>query len=144
MRITFTVTESEPDLTQVAQALAGPVKQRFLELMGDLAFDTMRMYAPVGLTGWLRDSIQEIVSGDSVRVGPSASYGPFVELGTAPHMIFPFNAHCLAFFAGGGMVFSAYVHHPGTRPQPFISVAAQEAQSRALELWSQAFAEESA
>ena len=56
-------------------------------------------------------------------------------------MIYPVNASCLAFFAGGRMVFAAYVNHPGTKPQPFVRYAAEEARRRAEEVWEQAFKE---
>jgi hypothetical protein len=138
--ITVEIRTSGPDLEQVAKRLAGPVRQRFIELLADVTFDTMRELAPVR-TGYMRDSIRELISEGEARVGPADPKAVFVEYGTRPHVIRPVNASCLAFFAGGRMIFTAYVNHPGTRPQPFVRYAAEEAQRRAPEIWEQAFKE---
>lgn len=138
--ITVEIRTSGPDLLQVSKRLAGPVRQRFIELLADVTFDTMRKLAPVR-TGFMRDSVTEFIGEGEARVGPTAPYAVFVEYGTRPHVIRPINAGCLAFFAGGRMVFAAYVNHPGTRPQPFVRYAAEEAQRRAPEVWEQAFKE---
>ena len=138
--ITVEIKTSGPDLEQVAQKLAGPVRQRFIELLADITFDTMRELAPVR-TGFMRDSISEFIGEGEARVGPTDPKAVFVEYGTMPHVIYPVNASCLAFFAGGRMVFAAYVNHPGTKPQPFVRYAAEEAQRRAEEVWVQAFKE---
>jgi hypothetical protein len=138
--ITVEIKTSGPDLEQVAQRLAGPVRQRFIELLADIAFDTMRELAPVR-SGFMRDSISEFIGEGEARVGPTDPKAVFVEYGTRPHRIYPVNASCLAFFAGGRMVFAAYVNHPGTKPQPFVRYAAEEAQRRAEEVWQRAFEE---
>lgn len=138
--ISVEIKTAGPGLEQIAAALAGPVRDKFLQLISDVAFETMRELAPVR-TGALRDSIQKFETEDGVKVGPTAPYAVFVEEGTAPHMIYPVNARCLAFMAGGRMVFTAYVSHPGTKPQPFVRYAAEEAQRRAPDLWQQAFEE---
>lgn len=138
--ISVEIRTSGPDLEQIAKRLAGPVRQRFIEMLADITFDTMRELAPVR-SGFMRDSISEFIGEGEARVGPTAPYALFVEYGTRPHTIYPVNASCLAFFAGGRMVFTAYVNHPGTKPQPFVRYAAEEAQRRAPEVWEQAFKE---
>ena len=51
-------------------------------------------------------------------------YGLFVDRGTAPHMIYPRNpGGVLRFEVGGDVVFTRYVHHPGTWPQNFMEAA---------------------
>jgi hypothetical protein len=138
--ITVEIKTSGPDLEQIAARLAGPVRQRFIELLADITYTAMRELAPVR-SGFMRESIHKFIGEGEARVGPTAPYALFVEYGTRPHVIRPVNASCLAFFAGGRMVFAAYVNHPGTRPQPFVRYAAEEAQRRAPEVWEQAFRE---
>lgn len=138
--ITVEIKTSGPDLNQVAERLAGPVRQKFIGLLADITYNTMRELAPVR-TGFMRESISKSVGEGEATVGPADPKAVFVEYGTRPHAIYPVNASCLAFFAGGRMVFTAYVNHPGTRPQPFVRYAAEEAQRRAPEVWEQAFKE---
>ena len=138
--ISVEIRTTGPDLETISKRLAGPVRQRFIELLADITFDTMRELAPVR-RGDMRDSVTEFIGEGEARVGPTAPYAVFVEYGTRPHVIFPVNASCLAFMAGGRMVFAAYVSHPGTKPQPFVRYAAEEAQRRAAEVWEQAFRE---
>ena len=58
---------------------------------------------------------------------------------TAPHEIRPINGGVLAFQVAGKMVFTPIVHHPGTKPNPFMQNALEEAQSKVdatfAELW---------
>lgn len=44
----------------------------------------------------------------------------YVEFGTPPHIIRAKNAKALHFKVDGEDVFAKTVHHPGTRPNPFI------------------------
>lgn len=51
----------------------------------------------------------------------------WVEFGTAPHLIVPRQAgKALRFKSGGSVVFTRRVHHPGTRPAPFLRPALEE------------------
>jgi hypothetical protein len=45
----------------------------------------------------------------------------------------------LAFPGGqlGGMVFAAVVNHPGTQPNPYLQLAAQDTREQALEIFHQ-------
>ena len=47
------------------------------------------------------------------------------EFGTAPHVIEPKTPGGVLVFTGrdGATVYAAYVHHPGTRPRPFLRPA---------------------
>jgi hypothetical protein len=76
-------------------------------------------------TGRLRSSItHELVkSGGGVmlaRIGTNVSYARDVHEGTRPHVIRPRSARVLRFPAGGRIVYTAYVNHPGTRGRPFL------------------------
>ena len=77
--------------------------------------------------------------GTLLKLLPTASYANFVSLGTRPHQIRPRNAQVLAFPGGqlGGMVFAAVVNHPGTQPNPYLQLAAQDTREQALEIFHQ-------
>lgn len=80
-----------------------------------------------------------IVTPTSVETVASASYAGDVEFGTKPHLIRPRNGRVLAWAAtsgtrltgsarrGAAMIFARLVHHPGTRPYPFMKPGAQKA-----------------
>lgn len=102
-------------------------------------------------TGNLGRSIHRgAVSAEYAEVRASAGYAAFVEFGTRPHLIVPVRARALAWPAqaggarltgsarkstqrggNGGMRFARAVHHPGTRPNPFMERAFQRAVSQA-------------
>jgi|ERR1700733_4261241 len=50
---------------------------------------------------------------------PRASYAPYVEFGTQPHIIRPVNKRVLA-NAQTGQIFGTLVHHPGTKANDFM------------------------
>lgn len=81
-------------------------------------------FAPVD-TGWLRDHIYSEVRvfASSVRgeVGTrDVSYAAVVEFGSAPHEIVAVHTKVLRWQGPTGPVFRKRVHHPGTRPRPFL------------------------
>jgi|GEM_PF-2148502 hypothetical protein len=62
-----------------------------------------------------------------VRVGTYDPVGWYVHEGTDPHVILPVNAKALRFIGDGGVqVFAAIVHHPGTKPNPWLKEAQVE------------------
>lgn len=89
---------------------------------------------------------RSIVPGDlsasSATVEARARYAAFVELGTRPHTIRPKNKRTLAFPApgsatlagrtkvGGRRIFAKVVHHPGTKPKPYLLPGARKALAR--------------
>lgn len=89
-----------------------------------------RARAPRGPTGILANSIQGIeptgsFSGGTLEGGAVAvaAYAEWVESGTRPHEIRPRHRMALRFPQLGGFRFAKRVHHPGTRPQPFMEPA---------------------
>lgn len=89
-----------------------------------------RVLAPVR-TGRLRSSIRaeppRIFSlRGSVTVGSDLEYAAFVNDGTKAHIIRPKRAKVLRFQVGGRTVFARLVHHPGTKPRPFLDRALRE------------------
>ena len=84
------------------------------------------------------------VSATEAQVAASANYAAYVEYGTRAHDITPKAAKALRFAASAGgarltgtprsgaaVVFAKRVHHPGTRPQPFLLKGAEKAVSSA-------------
>jgi hypothetical protein len=88
-----------------------------------------KVLAPVD-TGRLRASIKvtRTVSfrGPTYTVGTNVTYAPMVETGTKPHIIRPKSKKVLRFKVGGQTVYARVVHHPGTKPKPFLSRATRE------------------
>jgi hypothetical protein len=81
-----------------------------------------------------------LFGGVSAIVTPGAlNYAEYVSTGTRPHDIYPRNKRVLAWPGAGtprratgraragtpssGMVFAMHVHHPGTRPNPYVEEA---------------------
>lgn len=89
---------------------------------------------PARKSGTLRSSIRAFRQGDggyligptdrTGRLGDGPLLGPMVEGGTVPHIIAshgPWSLHNNI----TGDYFGRVVHHPGTRPHPFIRPAAE-------------------
>ncbi|MDD3927281.1 MAG: hypothetical protein PHT33_11555 [bacterium] len=58
-----------------------------------------------------------------LSLGHTMEYGPYLELGTPPHIIRPKNKKLLAWQSSGDAektIVAKEVHHPGTRPRPII------------------------
>lgn len=49
------------------------------------------------------------------------------HMGTRPHLITPRTGRAVRFNSRGRMVYARVVHHPGTRPNPFLVKALREA-----------------
>ncbi|HWV44128.1 hypothetical protein [Pseudorhodoplanes sp.] len=64
--------------------------------------------------------------GQTIYVGYTAYYAPFLEYGTAPHIIEPKEKAALHFDWKGEGVFFTRVKHPGTRPVAFVGRAAAQ------------------
>lgn len=100
------------------------VQKLFEEKLGpDIAEDAKR-YCPKR-TGALEDSIEHHVEGGDLIVSATGSdeetYAAYVELGTMPHVIRPKTKQALYWEGAAHPV--KVVHHPGTKPQPFLRPA---------------------
>lgn len=89
-------------------------------------------------TGYLQRTIQPgTLTDTSAEVKATANYAAYVEFGTKPHIIRPKNRKALRWplsrrlsgraRSGSGFAFAAIVHHPGTKPHPFLIAGAKAA-----------------
>jgi HK97 gp10 family phage protein len=136
--IEFMVSTSGLEFDEVAQKLTSQLKRKLIERVTDIAFAAAFWGAPIK-TGYLASTVYKQVSDNEGVVGVAASYARVVVEGSAPHEIRPANGGVLAFMIAGKMVFTPIVHHPGTKPNPFMQNAFEEAQSKVdvtfAELW---------
>lgn len=112
-------------LRQTAQESQITTQQVLIESANHILAE-MESRVPV-LTGKLRGSLGIRVNSHSVTIGPNetiAPYAGYVEFGTQPHIIRPKTpGGVLAFKIGNRQVFAKVVHHPGTKPQPYVRPA---------------------
>ena len=117
--------------------LLGLLVERVAEVAYYAAF-----YGAPWRDGNLARSIVKEVEADSAVIRVLAMYGIFVVSGTAPHVIRPAGASCLAFRARSGeMVFTRLVRHPGTKPNPFLEEAAEKTREQVDEVFADLFLE---
>jgi hypothetical protein len=128
--ITVEVSMRGLDFAEVAEKLSGSLRQKLVEKLADIAWANAFYGAP-WRTGRLAGSIVKEVGDGEASIAALATYAVYVEKGTAPHEIRPVNASALRFETmGGDVVFSKLVRHPGTRPNPFLERAAEEARAQ--------------
>ncbi len=138
MSIRCSITKINVTLENLAQSMPKEIVPEFVENLADACLDNAYKRAP-WRSGFLAMSLTKKVDGNTAQVTPTASYAAFVSLGTRPHQIRPRNARVLAFPGGqlGGMVFAAVVNHPGTQPNPYLQLAAQDTREQASEIFHQ-------
>jgi hypothetical protein len=88
-------------------------------------------------TGYLVQNWGFDIGNLQARWYPKASYAPYVEFGTAPHLIQAVNKRVLA-NVQTGQVFGPLVHHPGTKANPFLERIIAAAQPDITDLFEQA------
>ena len=109
--------------------------------MADIAYASAFFGAP-WKTGKLAGSIVKEVADGEASIQALTPYAAYVVNGTAPHEIRPMNASCLAFESRSGeFVFTQLVRHPGTKPNPFMQKAAEDARSKADEVFAELWLE---
>lgn len=98
-----------------------------MRTLGLRAIRYQKQEAPVK-TGNLRRTIH-LESANAVQAVTvaSARYAAHVELGTRPHVIRPRRRKFLKFSAGGRVIFTKMVRHPGTKAQPYMVPGAKRA-----------------
>lgn len=138
MQFQIQVQQRGLDVSIFAEKMQTEVFPRLVAGTVDYAYADMMSRAPVR-SGRLLGSIQKQVSGLSGSVGPTVPYAVYVAFGTSPHEIRPVNATVLAFEVGGRIVFTPIVHHPGTKPNPFIQATVDDVKAKIPELWQDLF-----
>lgn len=136
-------------------AISGPgAMTRYMRLIGTAANREQKLlvHRKTGNTG--RSIHLGAVTANSVETVAGGA-AIFLEHGTKPHTITPNAAKALRFAApggarlsgsprkGAGVIFATIVHHPGTRPYPFMLPGAQNAVANAgldpiIEEWNAA------
>ena len=118
-------------------SIAGPIIQSaVVAAQAILAKFTNASTVPIR-TGYLVQNWGFDVGNMQARWYPKASYAPYVELGTPPHIIRPVNAKVLA-NVKTGQIFGTVVHHPGTKANPFLERIISAAQPDINTLFTQA------
>lgn len=117
------------DRAQLTRVIRGAAR-RELETAGREVLNRARVLAPVD-TGRLRASgraefHRTLTLRPTVEIIFDVSYAQMVNDGTRPHIIRPRRAQALRFTIGGRVVYAKVVHHPGTRPNPFLDKALQQ------------------
>jgi hypothetical protein len=135
------VSTSGLEFDDVVQKLSGPLRQKLVEKLAEIAWASAFWNAP-RRTGYLASTIVKEVGDGEASIDALASYAVYVVKGTRPHVIRPVNASVLAFEASdGSMVFAHMVNHPGTKPNPFMQEAAEDARSKAEETFAKLWLE---
>lgn len=114
---------------------------RLMERLGLSAIREQKLLVP-RKTGNLGRSIHiGTVTATAADTLAGAGYAAYVEFGTKAHDIVPRRAKALRFAVGAGrrlsgsprsgapVIFAKKVHHPGTRPRPFMVPGARAALS---------------
>jgi hypothetical protein len=141
--VSFSVEVSTRGLEfgEVAEKLGGSVKQKLIERLADIAWAHAFWNAP-RRTGKLAGTIVKEVGDGEASINALAPYAMYVVKGTKPHTIRPVNASVLVFQgASGRMVFTRLVHHPGTKPNPWMQKAAEYSRSKAEETFAELWLE---
>jgi hypothetical protein len=129
------------EFNEVAEKLSGPLRQKLVERLADVAWASAFWNAP-RRTGKLASTIVKDVGDGVAAIDVLVPYAMYVVKGTRPHIIRPVNASVLAFqSASGKMVFTRLVHHPGTKPNPWLQQAAEYARDKAEETFAELWLE---
>jgi hypothetical protein len=111
------LTELTAKLAQAPQ-IAAPILHRALSSSGAiLAKHTVKGIVP-WRSGFLAQTFKAELSTGQLTWSPTASYAPFVEFGTAPHVILPKEKKALYWPGAAHPV--AKVNHPGTKENRFM------------------------
>ena len=119
------VQEATDYFEHASEALVQAVSVR-LEAVCQQIADYARQIAP-RRTGTYAASITVEQEGPlrfAIRAG--APYAAIIEYGSMPHFILPRTAKVLRFEVDGDVVFTKWVHHPGTPPFMTIHTAKTE------------------
>ena len=130
------------EFDEVAKSLDKDLRRLLVERLAEVAY-TEAFYGAPWKTGKLaRSIVKEVDEDGEAKIMALAPYAVHVIKGTSPHEIRPVNASVLAFKAAGGdMVFTRLVRHPGTKPNPFMQRAVDKAREKVEEIFAELFVE---
>ena len=129
------------EFEETAKRLDSKLRGLLVERLAEIAYFEAFYGAP-WKSGNLARSIVKEVEDDHAVIRVLARYGIYVVAGTAPHVIRPAGASCLAFRAkSGDMVFTRLVRHPGTKPNPFLEEAAEKTRGQVDAVFADLFFE---
>lgn len=124
---------------QQAPSIVAPILQRALSAsQAILAKYTTKGIVP-WRTGFLVQSFRAEMTPAMLRWFPTASYAPYVEFGTPPHIILPKTAKALYWPGAAHPV--RKVNHPGTKANQFMERIIQYAQPDITSTFGQALAQ---
>ncbi len=104
---------------------------RALELSLEATREQIEKTAPRGESNKLGKSWKLVRVSDFVyRLESDREYARFVSEGTAPHEIRPRNKKVLRFSVAGNTVYARRVRHPGTRANPYVDTAFDDAERK--------------
>jgi len=130
------------EFDEVAEILGKDLKRKMVERLAEVAYYEAFYGAPWKTGKLARSIVKEIDEDGEASIKALAPHAVYVIKGTAPHEIRPVNASCLAFKAAGGdMVFTKVVRHPGTKPNPFLQRAVDKARENVEEIFDELFEE---
>ena len=133
--IEVAVSTSGLEFEEVASKIRGPLKQKLVERLADVAWANA-FWGAQRKTGYLASTVTKEVGNGQASIIANASYAKFVEEGTRPHEIRPINGRLLVIQVNGKTVFTPLVHHPGTKPNPFMHRAAEAARNQVDEIFA--------
>ena len=137
---TVEVSTSGLEFDEVASKFSKELRQKLIEKLADVAYASAFFGAP-WKTGKLAGSIVKEIGDGEASIQALAPHAVYVVKGTRPHEIRPVNASVLAFEIRGKMVFTPIVHHPGTKPNPFMQNAVEDARSKVDEVFAKLWLE---
>ncbi|WNZ28461.1 MAG: hypothetical protein IAX21_07270 [Candidatus Bathyarchaeota archaeon] len=139
MTVEVEVSTRGLDFEAVAKILDEETKQLLIERLAEFAYYEAFFNAP-WKTGKLARSIVTKIEEGEAKLQILVPYAKFVVEGTRPHEIRPVSANVLVFKAkSGDLVFTRLVRHPGTKPNPFIQRAVDEAREHIDDIWAELF-----
>jgi len=130
------------EFDEVAEILGKDLKRKLVERLAEVAYSEAFYGAPWKTGKLARSIVKEIDEDGEATIKALAPHAVYVIKGTAPHEIRPVNASVLAFKAAGGdMVFTRLVRHPGTKPNPFMQRAEEKTREKVDEVFAELFVE---
>ncbi|MEZ7005822.1 hypothetical protein [Streptomyces sp. AD55] len=113
------------NLDRALRRRGGPAEAQLRE-RGERVARRARDLAPGSMARGITMHMEGTARGMAAVVTSTHPASTYVINGTKPHLIRPRRAKALRFQAGGRTVFAAHARHPGTKPFPFLKIAARD------------------